>query len=79
MTALIALEFNHTILSILNRKASIVQLRTVILIAMLAMVRKLIILDFATVQPLVLFGLGFAVLALGCVYWLVCEQESHQI
>ena len=30
MTVLIALEFNHTILSILHRKKSIVQLRTVI-------------------------------------------------
>src|SRR5271163_2147078 len=37
LTVLIAMEFNHTILSILHRKRSIVQLRTVILIALLAL------------------------------------------
>lgn len=79
MTVLIALEFNHTILSILHRKDSIVQLRTVILIALLAMARKFIILDITTVQPLTIIGLAFAVLALGSVYWVVREQDRRQV
>jgi uncharacterized membrane protein (DUF373 family) len=78
MTVLIALEFNHTILSILHRKESIVQLRTVILIALLAMARKFIIMDVTAVEPLVVIGLAFAVLALGCVYWLVRDQDRRQ-
>ncbi|WOJ89666.1 phosphate-starvation-inducible PsiE family protein [Methylocapsa polymorpha] len=71
MTVLIALEFNHTILSIFHRKESIVQLRTVILIALLAIVRKFIIMDVTATEPLAVMALGFAVLALGLVYWLV--------
>ena len=78
MTVLIALEFNHTILSILHRKESIVQLRTVILIALLAMARKFIIIDATALAPLTVIGLAFAVLSLGCVYWLVREQDRRQ-
>jgi uncharacterized membrane protein (DUF373 family) len=78
LTVLIALEFNHTILGILQRKEGIVQLRTVILIALLAMARKFIVIDATTLQPLTLIGLAAAVLALGSVYWLVREQDRRQ-
>lgn len=78
MTVLIAMEFNHTILSILDRKKSIVQLRTVILISLLAMARKFIIIDVTALPPMVIIGLAFAVLALGCVYWLVREQDQRE-
>jgi uncharacterized membrane protein (DUF373 family) len=40
MTVLIALEFNHSILSVLERRHGIVQVRTVVLIALLALVRN---------------------------------------
>jgi uncharacterized membrane protein (DUF373 family) len=78
MTVLIALEFNHTIMSILHRKDSIVQLRTVILIALLAMARKFIIIDFTGLEPLAVFGLASAVLALGLVYWLVRDEDRRE-
>jgi len=78
LTVLIAMEFNHTILSILHRKESIVQLRTVIVIALLAMARKFIIIDATTLEPLMVVGLAAAVLALGCVYWLVRAQDRLQ-
>jgi uncharacterized membrane protein (DUF373 family) len=71
------MEFNHSIIGILRRKQSIVRLRTVILIALLAMARKFIIIDAMTVDPLLIAGLAFAVLALGCVYWLVREQDRR--
>jgi uncharacterized membrane protein (DUF373 family) len=77
MTVLIALEFNHTILTILHRKESVVQVRIVILIAILALARKFIILDIKTVEPLVVIGLAISVLALGCAYWLVREQDRR--
>ena len=51
LTLLIALEFNHSILSVLERKQSIVQVRTVVLIALLALVRKFIILDPSKTEP----------------------------
>lgn len=74
-TVLIALEFNHSILSVLERKESIVQVRTVVLIAILALVRKFIILDAAKTEPLTIIGLAAAVLALGAVHWLVRDQD----
>lgn len=77
MTVLIALEFNHTILSILQRKESVVQLRTVILIAILALARKFVILDIKAVEPLVVIGLAIAVLAHGCVHWLVGGRDNR--
>ncbi|HET6375886.1 MAG TPA: phosphate-starvation-inducible PsiE family protein [Methylocella sp.] len=78
MTVLIALEFNHTILGILHRKDSIVQLRTVILIALLAMARKFVVIETSEADPLTIIGLAAAVLALGAVYWLVREQDRRQ-
>lgn len=75
LTVLIALEFNHTIIGILQRRGSVVQLRTVIVIALLAVARKFVIIDATSTDPLTLIGLSAAVLALGTVYWLVRAQE----
>ena len=46
-----------------------------ILIALLAIVRKLIILDLTSTDALQLFALAAAILALGAVYWLVRDQD----
>jgi uncharacterized membrane protein (DUF373 family) len=78
MTVLIALEFNHSIVSVLDRRHGIVQLRTVVLIALLALVRKFIIIDAAETDPAVLLGLAASTLALGGVYWLVREQDFRE-
>ncbi|GGG34000.1 hypothetical protein GCM10010964_22420 [Caldovatus sediminis] len=78
MTVLIALEFNHTILGVLQRRHGIVQLRTVLLIALLALVRKFVILDAAHTAPLTIIGLAASVLALGAVYWLVRDQDQRE-
>ncbi|GLS61363.1 hypothetical protein GCM10007887_40710 [Methylobacterium haplocladii] len=74
-TVLIALEFNHSILGVLKRGDSIIQVRTVILIALLALARKFIILDATKVEPLTIIGLAAAILALGAVHWLVRDQD----
>jgi uncharacterized membrane protein (DUF373 family) len=50
----------------------------VILIALLAIVRKLLILDMSATDALHLFALAAAILALGCVYWLVRDQDSRE-
>jgi uncharacterized membrane protein (DUF373 family) len=76
-TVLIALEFNHSIIGVLERKESIVQVRTVVLIALLALARKFIILDASKTDPMTIVGLAFAVLALGSVYWLVRDQDRR--
>src|SRR5882757_6947384 len=73
-TVIIALEFKRSLLVVAERQHSVVQVRTVILIAMLAIVRKLLILDVghATEE---LFALAAAIIALGAVYWLVRDQD----
>ena len=70
-TVIIALEFEKTILVLRERRDSIVQVRTVILIALLAILRKLIIIDLAATDALHLFALATTTLALGVVFWLV--------
>jgi uncharacterized membrane protein (DUF373 family) len=77
-TVLIALEFNHSILSVLHRRESIIQVRTVTLIALLALGRKFIILDASETEPLTIIGLALAVLALGSVHWLVRDQDRKE-
>ncbi len=52
-------------------------MRTVVLIALLALVRKFIILDATKVEAMTLIGLAAAVLALGAVYWLVRDQDRQ--
>ena len=74
-TVIIALEFKRSLLVVAERQESIVQVRTVILIALLAIVRKLIILDLTSTEALELFALAAAILALGAVYWLVRDQD----
>jgi uncharacterized membrane protein (DUF373 family) len=76
MTLLIAMEFKHSILKVLERKSHIIQVKTVILIAQLALARKFIILDFATTSAIKLASLGFAVLVLGVVYYLLTLERE---
>jgi uncharacterized membrane protein (DUF373 family) len=76
-TVIIALEFKRSLLVFADRVGTVVQVRTVILIAMLAIVRKVIILDIATAPVGELFGLAAAILALGVVYWLVRDQDRR--
>jgi len=77
-TVIIALEFKRSLLVLTERADTVVQVRTVILIAMLAVVRKLIILDLTTTNAQQLFALAAAILALGGVYWLVRDQDRRE-
>jgi uncharacterized membrane protein (DUF373 family) len=76
-TVIIALEFKRSLLVAAERKETVVQVRAVILIAMLAVVRKLIILDLSMTNALQLFALAAAILSLGGVYWLIREQDRR--
>jgi uncharacterized membrane protein (DUF373 family) len=55
----------------------VVQVRAVVLIALLAVVRKLIILDLSSTDAFHLLALAGAILALGAVYWLVRDQSRR--
>ena len=70
LTLLIALEVLQNIISYLRRH--VVQIELVLLTAMTAVARKVIVLPpGAESKPQLLAGLGVAVLALAAAYWLV--------
>ncbi len=77
MTLLIAMEFKHSILRVVARRDSIIQVKTVVLIALLALARKFIIIDVKTTSPGTLAALAFAMIALGVVYWLMRERDDR--
>ncbi|GBQ18492.1 phosphate-starvation-inducible PsiE family protein [Tanticharoenia sakaeratensis] len=76
-TVLIALEFKHSILVLPEAQShSMIRMRSVLLIGMMATVRKFIVLDLNGVNVLEMLALSAAVLALGSVYWLVRDRPS---
>jgi uncharacterized membrane protein (DUF373 family) len=77
-TVIIALEFKRSLLVVAERQHSVVQVRTVLLIALLAIVRKLLILDVGRGAE-ELFALAAAIIALGAVYWLVRDQDRSEL
>ena len=75
MTLLIAMEFKHSIIKVALRHDTIIQVKTVMIIALLALSRKFVILDPDT-EPFRIAALDFATLALGAVYWLLRERDD---
>lgn len=76
-TVLIAMEFKHSIVRVALRRNSIVQVRTVLLIALLALSRKFVILDVAATPAATIGALAFATLVLGIVSSLLREPASR--
>jgi uncharacterized membrane protein (DUF373 family) len=76
-TVLIAMEFKHSIVRAALRRDSIVQVRTVLLIALLAMSRKFVILDAANTPASTIAALGVVTLVLGIVCWLLRSRDSE--
>ena len=78
-TVIIALEFKHSVEVSVGRQESVVQVRSVVLLTMLAVLRKIIIFDMsASDAAWKLMALGVAMLALGAVYWFVRERGRHE-
>lgn len=78
MTLLIALEFKHSIIRVALRRDSIVQVKTVVLIALIALSRKFVILDLRITDAASVAALSAATLVLGIVYWLLRERDDRQ-
>ena len=76
MTLLIAMEFKHSIVKVALRKESIIQVKTVILIGLIALARKFVILD-PEASPGKIDALAGATLALGATYWLLRERDDR--
>jgi uncharacterized membrane protein (DUF373 family) len=77
MTLLIALEFKHSIVRVALRDKGVIQVKTVILIALLALSRKFVILDIHTTSAATVAALAAATLVLGVVYWLLRERDDR--
>jgi uncharacterized membrane protein (DUF373 family) len=77
MIVLIALEFKHSIIRVVAQRHSIIQVQTVLLIALLAVSRKFIILD-AEMSPAHIIALASVVVALGVAYWLIRDREVRR-
>jgi uncharacterized membrane protein (DUF373 family) len=77
MTLLIAMEFKHSIIRVALRRSSIVQVKTVVLISLIALSRKFVILDTNATSASTIAALAGAALALGVVYWLLRERDDR--
>ena len=73
----IALEFKKSLLVVAERRDTVVQIRSVVMIALLAICRKVIILDLTETDALHILALGAAILALGIVYWLMRDSDQR--
>ena len=76
MTLLIALEFNHTLQYVISRDRGIVQGKVIVLIAQLALARKVIVTDPYEVSPASVAALAGLALALGVTYWLMRGRDD---
>jgi uncharacterized membrane protein (DUF373 family) len=76
-TVLIALEFRHSITRVAPGRAHIIEVQTVLLIAILALARKFIILDVKEYDATQIFALAAVVIAVGVTYWLVRERGAR--
>ena len=77
LTVLIALEFNHSLAQVVKGRAGLVQVKTIILIGILVVVRKFVLIDIDKTTASMFLGLAGAILALGVVYWLVVDIDRR--
>jgi uncharacterized membrane protein (DUF373 family) len=75
-TILIGLEFKRSFLLVSSTQTNVVRIRSLILIGMLATLRKFILLDLREIQVGETAAVAGAILALGVVYWLVRDNDQ---
>jgi uncharacterized membrane protein (DUF373 family) len=75
LAVLIAIEIFMNIT--LYLRDDVVHVRLVVATALIAIARKVIILDFEKIEPLYIFATAAVVLALGIVYWLMGSQPDR--
>lgn len=77
-TVIIALEFKRSIIVSIESHDTVFHVRIVVLVALLALLRKFIILDLGKTGADVIAALALATLALGGIYWIIRHQdEAH--
>ena len=71
MAVLIAIEIFHNITSYL--RTDTIQIRIVLATGLMAVARKVVVLDYHATPPAYVFGTAALVAAIGLVYWLVAS------
>ena len=72
---LIGIELLETFSIYLHERA--INVQVVLLVAMIALARKVIILDAEEIQSLTLFAIGFVILALAAGYYMVKRSQDE--
>ena len=78
LTLLIAFEFRNSINALLEGKGLLIQVKIVVLIAIIALARKFLVLDPKEYDAAMMAAYGFIALSLGVVYWLLSARESEE-
>ena len=78
ITVIIGLEFKKSLLVVAERFDTVVQIRSVVMIALLAICRKVIILDLNETDAPHLIAFAAIIVALGVVYWLVRDRDRRR-
>jgi uncharacterized membrane protein (DUF373 family) len=77
LIVLILLEFNHSVHVAIKHRTGAIQVRMVVLIAVLVIARKLMLLDYSTADVRTLLGFGGLLLALGGLYWMISHSDTR--
>ena len=75
LTLLITFEFRNSINAVIEGKGLLIQVKIVILIAIIALARKFLVIDPKEYGAEILAAYGFIALCLGLTYWLLCKKD----
>jgi len=79
MTLLIALEFNHTLHYVIAGARGLIHTRMVVLIALLALARKVIVVDLFAAPASSVLALSALTVALAITYRMIGERDESSI
>jgi len=77
LTLLIAFEFRNSINAVLEGKGLLIQVKIVVLIAIIALARKFLVMDPKEYDAKIMAAYGFIALSLGVIYWLLSKRECE--
>jgi uncharacterized membrane protein (DUF373 family) len=79
LTVIILLELNHSIIAALRARSGAIQVRIVVVIAIIVVARKIILLDYGSSGVDKLLGIAAMLLALGVLYWLIGDADRRRM
>jgi len=77
LTLLIAFEFRNSVNAVLEGKGLLIQVKIVVLIAIIALARKFLVLDSKEYDAGIMLAYAAIALSLGIIYWLLSRPQSE--